>query len=161
MRPASLLAFLVPLTFALGWSAARGSVDASAPVARFVPASIAMDGKEILRGSTSDDGHPDVDEVWGYLRGITFSPTDDFAKLGLAADTAQLLLEKKGEPKAIVLDLAYGGEVRTWRLELERCVDAHGKPCWKLAPPEIERLFSYRLISRSEAARLRDPKRTR
>lgn len=161
MRFADLLAFLVPLTVVLGWSAARGGVDAHAPAARFVPATIAIDGKEILRGSASDDGKPDVDEVWGYLRGMAFTPTEEFAKLGLAADASQLLLEKKGEPKAIVLDLAYGGEVRTWRLELARGVDGQGKACWKLAEPEIERLFSYRLISRSEAARLREPKRTR
>lgn len=161
MRPSVLLALLVLSTLAICWGSAHGSADARGTAARFIPASIAVEGREILLGSTSDDGHPDVDAVWGYLSGIAFTPTEEFAKLGLTTDGAQLLLEKKGEPRAIVLDLAYGGEVRTWRLMLERSQSEQGELRWKLAPGEIERLFSYRLISRSEAARLRDPKRTR
>jgi hypothetical protein len=164
MRTAQVLLFLA---FS-GPTAATGALGIAwacelrpAPSARFIPASIAIDGREILRGSTSDDGHPDVDAVWGYLRGIAFTPTEELAKLGLATDAAELLLEKKGEPKAIVLDLAYGGEARTWRLALERSQNEKGEVRWKLAPAEIERLFPYRLISRADAARLREPKRAR
>ncbi len=164
MRPVFLPALLLLLaasTLALGWGATRGSAEVRGTAARFVRASIAFDGRVILQGSTSDDGHPDVDEVWGYLRGLAFTPTEELAKLGLATDAAELTLEKKGDPAAIVLDLAYGGEVRTWRLSLERSRNEKGEVRWKLAPAEIERLFPYRLISRAEAARLREPKRTR
>jgi hypothetical protein len=161
MRPAGvfLLIALAAPCLALGF--ARLREEQLAPGARFVRASIAIDGREILQGSTSDDGDPDADEVWGYLRGIAFTATEELAKLGLATDAAQLLLEKKGEAKPIVLDLAYGGEVRTWRLSLDRSQNEKGEVRWKLAPAEIERLFPQRLISRSEAARLREPKRAR
>lgn len=164
MRPAHVflclaLVGLAALPVALGISWAYEAPPA--PAARFVSASISIGGREILRGSASDDGQPDVDEVWGYLRGIVFAPTEEFARLGLATDAAELLLEKQGEPKAIVLDLAYGGEVRTWRLLLQRSQNEQGELRWKLAPVEIGRLFPYRLISRAEAARLREPKRTR
>lgn len=161
MRKTALLAFLFALTVVLGLAAARGGAEAREPAARFIRASLAVDGREILESSTSDDGHPDVDEVWGYLRGLEFTPTAEFEELGLAPDAPKLLLEKKGEPRAIVLEVGYGGEVRTGRLELERGVDGKGKAFWKLAPAEIERLFPYRLISRAEAARLREPKRAR
>lgn len=161
MRPAGvfLLGALAAPCFVFGLTQWRG--EGPSPSARFVRASIAFDGREILQSSTSDDGHPDVDEVWGYLRGLAFTPTEELAKLGLATDAAELLLEKKGQPTAIVLDLAHGGEVRTWRLSLERSQNEKGEVRWKLAPAEIERLFPYRLISRAEAAQLREPKRTR
>ena len=50
-----------------------------APAARLVRASIAVDGQVVLLASTSDDGHPDADQVWSYLlERLEFQPTDAF-----------------------------------------------------------------------------------
>jgi hypothetical protein len=164
MHPAHVFLSLVlaglaalPAAIGIAWAYDRPP----APSARFVRASIHLDGREILRGSTSDDGSPDVDAVWGYLKGLEFQVTEELQKLALPTDGSELVLEKKGEPNAIVLAVAYGGEARTWRLSLSRVLASDGTPCWKLRPTEIERLFPYRLISRAEAARLREPTRSR
>ncbi len=64
--------------------------------ARLIPAEIRVDGEVVLRGSTSDDGHPDVDAVWDYQRGtLAYAPTAAFAALGVPADTEEWVLEPR------------------------------------------------------------------
>lgn len=139
--------------------------DARVPLARYVPAVVTCDGVEVLRASTSDNGRPDADEVWYYLRGLTFLPTDDFARLGDPAEgkpwriPAAAKEAEKPLPVRFTVDVAYGGKVELRELLLVPA--GEGKAGWRLAPGEAERWFSHRWIARAAAADLRDPKRAK
>jgi hypothetical protein len=136
-----------------------------APFARFVPAVVLCDGVEVLRASTSDDGSPDADEVWYYLRNLTFQPTDEFARLGspTVGGTWRIPAAAAEQPKPLpvrfTVEVAYGGKVDLRELQLVPA--AGGNTGWRLAPGEAERWFQHRWIGRSAVAGLRDPKRAK
>ena len=140
---------------------------ASAPTTpvRLVSAAIRVDGLAVLRASTSDDGHPDADEVWGYLlESFEFKPTDDFDSLGLDPAVEEVTLgwlrgkatEHLGAPPKLEIEIEYGGLDAPFRLGL---VKDPGKGTWRVARETVERRFAYRRITRRQAAQLTDPRR--
>lgn len=131
---------------------------------RLLRASVTLDGKEILTSSTGDNGSPDADAVWNRLKTLDFKPTAEFAKLGLAADAKSLTIggDLPGAAKRVrrvQLSIAYGGMAYCWTLKLVRAPAHPDGPRWRVHADEIDRHFQYRMISRTEAARLKDPRR--
>lgn len=137
-----------------------------ASAARLIRASISLNGKIILEGSTSDDGHTDADGVWEYLKSIKFKPTDEFQALKVdpAAKQAVLSGAGRGVPLSdskVTVSIEYGGKSKFRKLTLIRVAkDAQGRE-WTLDPPELDAMFGYRLISRREASKLGAPGKVR
>ena len=140
--------------------------------ARIVTAEVSLDGQVVLRGSTSDDGRPDADAVWEYLRQLSLTPT---AKLASVAperredhEGGAFSLLGRAEPERrgadggpwrhadIQLDIAYGGaaELRTLRL-----IPTAKPGEWRVDLAAIEGWFGLRTIRREWAARLEEPRR--
>jgi hypothetical protein len=138
---------------------------ASPGLARMILATIRVDGELVLRASTSDDGHPDADAVWGYLLDrLEFEPTEAFAALGLEPTAESVTLgwlssrenAHAGDPPKLELEVAYGGSDEPFELGLVR---SKSGTTWRVAAETVEGRFSQRRISRSEAARLVAPER--
>jgi hypothetical protein len=127
---------------------------------RYVKVVVSMDGKPILEASTGDRGDQDADEVWSYLDRLTFRPTAEFAAT-VPASEQQRVLESRaavGQEGQIVIDMPYDGRANTRRLKLIRVPrDDFGRE-WKLDSEEIEKLSKTRLITRRQAAELKNPK---
>lgn len=176
-----ILAILLPL---LGVARlAAPFIATTATFVRLVPATISVDGVVVLRASTSDDDHPDVDEVWAYLRELRFDTTDEFAEFAAMAKDGALTLVgevtpqavRDGEPvevasnttssrplpRSVVLDVGYGGTVHLRELALVVDTPDRQGRTWQVAPSEIVRWFLRREITREEASRLKAPKRSR
>lgn len=161
------IAFILLLS---GWLAQGLLRAARTPgLARLIQAEVSVDGTVILRASTSDNGRPDADEVWGYLEGeIQFVPTEGFADLGLDGSGSHLELHGKPTgldpdspgPKfhpTLGLSLDYGGQCDLRELRLVRVDPKDGSAAWKVDPSVVERWFAMRRITRREAALLEDP----
>jgi hypothetical protein len=129
---------------------------AEAHAARLVKMEIRVNGKVVLETSTGDNGHPDADEVWGYLNQTAFAPTEDFPANPAGKDANELVLQGDPEQGNVELRVRYGGTATTRRLKLIRVPAENGR-IWKVAPEEIERLFDERTITRREAAQLKTP----
>jgi hypothetical protein len=156
-----LVGALVALGFT-GRGPLSGVVAPPAAAARLLPATISLDGKVVLRGSSSDDGHPDADEVWTGLRGMRFKPAEDWAATGLDADAEGLSEAVLGDdpPKPgrgrVLLDMSYGGTAELRRLRVVRREDPQHGRHWVVDPMVIRYAFASRQISRREAAELRN-----
>ncbi|MEM7307263.1 MAG: hypothetical protein AAF682_11365 [Planctomycetota bacterium] len=156
---------LVPLAAGGVLLAARGPVEPAAR-ARAILATVSVDGAVVLRAGTSDDGHADADEVWGYLRRLDLHPTEAFAKLGIEAGEKSVTLgwlksaanAHRGAPPALELSITYGGLDDPFRLGLVR---AEEPGLWRVAAETVERRFAHRRITRREAALLERPGRER
>jgi len=131
-----------------------------AKAARFIRASVSLNGKMILEGSTSDDGYTDADGVWEYPKSIKFKPTEEFKKLKIDPATKETVLSSKGprgEAGGTVVDIAYGGKAMPRSLKLVRVpIDERGRE-WSFDPAEVDGMFNRRLISRELASQLRKP----
>ena len=131
---------------------------------RLVTARILVDGEVVLQGSTSDDGDPDADAVWAYLHRLDLRPTEAFGSLAIEPGSDEVTLgwlrskdnAHLGKPPTLGLEIEYGGEDAPFLLGLVRSEGGH----WRVAPETVERRFSYRRITRSQAADLDEPKRT-
>ena len=138
--------------------------SAETHAARLVRATVSIDGKTILEGSTSDDGRVDADGVWEYLRSIRFKATEDFGTLELGPDSKTTVLSSKapkGRAGTIIVEIAYGGRASTRELKLVRVpADRQGRE-WSIDPGEVDRMFNRRYIRRSDAARLDTPKKSK
>lgn len=163
MPTTQLLSVLLLTTSAAFTAAAAGK-----PPARHVGAEIALDGVVVLRGSTSDDGHPDADAVWDYQLGqLTYAPTDAFAKLGVPADAVEWTLAsapapaRGARPAQVRVEVRYGGGVTTHELALVRVPRTPNGGEWRVQARDVERLFAGRSITRREAANLTTPARTK
>lgn len=136
---------------------------------RIILAEISVDGVVVLRGSASDDGHPDADEVWGYLETLKFKPTDAFQSLNVAKDAKQLELlgteipvcgerkpgEKIRRERSIRLDMSYGGHADVRELDLVRGEPDRGGATWSVTAEDIESNASWRWITRRQADQLK------
>jgi hypothetical protein len=127
---------------------------------RLILARILFDGKPILEATTSDDGYPDADAVWEYLKSVKFKPTDEFKKLKIDAAAKEALLSKKdnnGDQHEITVEIRYGGEATPDKLRLIRVPsDKRGRE-WILDPLDIDSEFNLRTISRRLASKLNKP----
>lgn len=138
-----------------------------APVARFVPASITLNGKVLFEAATDDNGQPDADQVWEYLATLQFSATDAFDSSTLKAGTAQLLLRgtpldsehKPHQARDLKLAVTHGGEAMLRELKLMRFPEDPAGGEWRVAPEQIKSSFNGRRITRRQARLLTKPKR--
>lgn len=149
-------------TLALLCFLAFNLLSSPAFAARYVPIKVYFDGELILEGNASDDGHPDADAVWEALKQVNLGETDAFIKLFGRDVGDELKIWKKPEgelPMKIRIDVAYGGvaEVTALRVRRQR-PDAAGR-VWRVHPEDVDNSFNTRLIKRSDAARLANPKR--
>jgi hypothetical protein len=135
-----------------------------ATAARYVEASITRDGITLLKGSTGDNGRVDADGVWEYLKSIKFKATEDFRRLNVAPDAKETILTSDaptGQPGTIILDIRYGGKAITRKLKLVRVpIDEYGSE-WSLDAAQVDKLFEERLIRRSDAAQLENPRNSK
>ncbi len=147
----------VCLVLAAGLSQAQ-----TAEASRYVKAQVLLDGKVILEGNASDDGHRNADQVWDALKTVRFKPTAEFQNLKVKADAKDVVVKStssEDEPARLKVDVYYGGIAHTHELHLQRVpADEYGRE-WKIDSKDVERLFESRLISRSEAGKLSEPKR--
>ena len=155
IRNVVLILFGLPLSCAL---------VCESHAARYVKAEVFLDGKTLLVGSLGDNGQPDADEVWDYLKTIKFKPTEEFLALKIKDDAKEAVLTSKapkGEPGTIVIDIRYGGKTTTRELTLIRVPrDKNGRE-WRLDPAQVDKLFGRRFLRRSDAARLKNPQNYR
>lgn len=141
------------------------TLGGEARAARYVKAVIAVDGNIVLEGSTGDNGRPDTDEVWDYLKTIRFKATEGFRALGVEDDAKEVILTTnalKGQlgitHLGIVVNIRYGGKAMTRQLAVVRVPrDQHGRE-WRIDPAQVDELFDRRFIRRSDAARLKTPR---
>ncbi|GIX01042.1 MAG: hypothetical protein KatS3mg111_4374 [Pirellulaceae bacterium] len=152
--------------------------------ARLIKIRVYVDGQVILEGSMSDDGSRDADEVWRLLeqgskekkKWAALRETEHFDAAALKPDggnESRFHLHVLGD-RQITLSVAFGGKAYVSDLILYRVATEHQdharKPTfgrtsrdkppkkWMLDAQQIGDLFSRRLISRREAARLKNPK---
>ena len=167
--PRAILVSCMTLTLVGGFVllVREASAGPRASGARLVTASIAVDGRVVLRASTSDDGHPDADEVWGYLLGqLEFKPTEAFSALGVDPASERVTLgwrkspetEARGEPPSIELTVSHGGRDAPFELGLVRNA---GEANWRVANESVRDRFPHRWITRVEAAQLTAPRRSK
>ena len=127
---------------------------------RLILARILFDGKPILETTTSDDGYPDADAVWEYLKSIKFKPTDEFKKLMIDATAREAFLSKtgkNGDQHEIIIAISYGGKATPDKLRLIRVPsDKRGRE-WTLDPLDVDSEFNLRTISRLSASKLNNP----
>lgn len=144
------------------WTCFGWTNDATA--ARVVQADISLDGKVVLEGSTGDNGRVDADGVWEYLKSIKFKATEDFRKLHVDPEAKQAVLSSnapRGQLGTIILNIRYGGKAITRELKVVRVpIDKYGRE-WSLDPAQVDKLFDDRLIRRSDAARLDNPRNSK
>lgn len=149
-------------TFALLCFFTFGLLSCPAFAARFVPIKVYLDGELILEGNASDNGHRDADAVWDALRQADLGETDAFIKLFGKDLGDEIKIWKKSDselPLKITIDVAYGGVAVVTALRVKRQrPDAAGR-VWRLHPDDVANSFSKRLIKRSYAARLSNPRR--
>ena len=124
---------------------------------RHSPAHISVDGKVVLKCGGSDNGSPDADEVWETLKTRRFYPTEHFAALQIPDDVLEFIIHSDapdGEV-GIVVDVPFGGRSETRSLRIVRTpTDEHG-PTWMVDPKEVEDMYEWRTITRTQAAYLK------
>jgi hypothetical protein len=139
--------------------------SSTAEAARLVPVEVKLNGVVILEGSTGDNGEPDADAVWDALKNINLAETGAFKKFHVDPKLKEFqvksvdLLTKR--PLPIVVEIRYGGIVETTELLLQRREPDQAGRVWRISPAEVDRLFIDRLIPRSAAAQLTNPRQER
>jgi hypothetical protein len=121
------------LVLALGVVVAAGS---QAVAARYVPISISINGKVVMKTGSGDNGNPGPDVVWRYLNKVRFEPSNGFILEPDRDDPLHATLTGN-----VVLDVSYGGRADLAQLKLVRA--AEDGP-WQVTPAEIERTFKSR-----------------
>jgi hypothetical protein len=104
--------------------------------ARYVPITISVNGRAVLKGGTGDNGDADADVVWRYLKNAKLEPIGGYSVERDPQDKLRATLTGK-----IVLEVSYAGRVELSELKLIR---AEEFASWKVAPDEIERTFKTR-----------------
>jgi len=141
-----------------------GTLAGESRAARYVRTDVSLDGKTVLQGSTGDNGRPDADQVWDYLKTIRFKATKEFPGLAVKHDAKETVLTSsapKGKPGGVVIDIRYGGMAMTRQLTLIRVPRDKDEREWRLDPDQVDQLFDRRFIRRSDAARLKNPQNSR
>ena len=137
---------------------------------RLLRAEVRVGNKVVLRGTTSDDGSQDADEVWSMAHTIKLFPTKEFASLKVPADADEFMVLGTPIPPDPVADnelhehdavfqVSIGGKYETMALKIERVAPVFGKPWWRIPRDTLESQFNFRLISRRLARELKKPRR--
>ena len=139
------------------------TLASEARAARMLAAHISLDGKIVLETWFGDNGRPDADEVWDYLKTIKFEATKEFLGLEVKHDAKEMVLTSNAprSRRGVVVYISYGGEAITHELTLVRVARDESGREWRLDPAQVDRLFNNHLISRSDAARLRNPRNSK
>ena len=147
------------------------SLPTASPFARLIRVDVILDGKTILRGSTSDAGRQNVDDVWrSVVKSVrersystTLYPTEHFKKEMLTERHGNSFSLKAPDRKAkVVIRVSYGGratvsELKLTRVEDTRQLGGRDRPRnWCLDADQLQQLFATRLISRKDAAKIQD-----
>lgn len=138
------------------------SLHGSVLAARYVPVKVFVNGKLILTGSASDDGRRDADEVWESLNRVELKESGAFRELVGNANRDHVELgdvRTTSSDSSIRVDVRYGGVADTRRLRLVRFMSDDGTVSWRIHSNDVERLFGDRMITRSAAKSLVNPKR--
>ena len=141
-------------------SSAIGVLPSDA-TARYVEATVNWKGKQLLVGSTSDNGKPDADAVWDYLDGMRFRATDAFRELLESPDAKQVEITnpKDAQARNIEIEIRYGGRVGVWKLMVNKVETEVDDPrCWTIDAKITERFADLRWITRAWARRLKKPR---
>jgi hypothetical protein len=104
--------------------------------ARYVPMTLSINGKAVLKAGSGDNGSPGPDVVWRYLKNAKFQPTNGFSVEPDRDDPLRATLAGN-----VVVDVSYGGRADVSELKLVR---ATKEEPWQIAPEEIERTFKSR-----------------
>ncbi len=163
----TLLFALAPLSR----TEAPAASDAEAPSAaahpaRLIRAEVRVGNKVVLRGTTSDDGSPDADEVWLAADQVKLLPTEHFQDLEVPAKANKHLVVGTPIPPDGVTDhepahrdavfwISAGGKIEGMTLEIERTTTRLGKPAWKIPRHVLTNRFDFRLIARYQARQLK------
>jgi hypothetical protein len=151
---------IVPLLLLSGVAMARLLPPAEhlgAANARAILAEVMMNDVVYFRATTGDNGSPNVDEVWAYLPGLNFKPTQAFLdQLGEQPLGTTVALAGKKNQRSIELSISYGG--RTWIRNLTLELDAD---VWRISADQVETNAPYRWIRRRAVDDLCEAKRKR
>lgn len=124
---------ILPVVFAMG-----GGTCQTAVAKRIINAHIAvLENSIVLMSSTSDDGNPDSDAVWGYLQRVPFG---DAKKILIRPDPGDpLSATLRGD---IEVAIEYGGSIRVSSLTLVRTHP--GDAQWTIASEQVQRTLTHR-----------------
>jgi len=125
-----------------------------AHAARLVKVRVYVDEVIILEGSTSDDGSPDADVAWNYLREIQLKPTKEFETFvdRMKVNDHSLELSATGR-----ITVSYGGRKEFRKAFFKISKDEKGAAQYRLNSELVDKWFDSRLITRREAAGLVSP----
>lgn len=166
MQRTALTALLTLAPFMLGGAPATDAADTSAHPARLIRAEVRVGNKVVLRGTTSDDGSPDADEVWLAADQVKLLPTEHFAALKVPPKATKHLVvgtpipsdgvtDHESNHRDAVFSISAGGKIEGMTLEIERTTVGFGKPAWKIPRHVVIDRFNWRLITRYEARQLK------
>ena len=171
MNRTALTALLALAPLMLGGAPATATdAETSARSARLIRAEVRVGNKVVLRGTTSDDGRRDADEVWLAADQVKLLPTEHFAELKVPAKATKHLVVGTPIPPDGVTDhepnhrdavfwISAGGKIEGMTLEIERTTVGLGEPAWKIPRHVLIDRFNWRLITRHEARQLKKPQR--
>jgi|GEM_PF-1113479 len=163
--PATILTLIITASGA-PWASTTSNADTSgATTQRLIRAEVRVGNKVVLRGTTSDDGSPDADEVWLAADQVKLHPTEHFAALKVPEKTKKHLVVGTLIPPDGVTDhepahrdavfwISAGGKIEGMTLEIERTTSGLGKPAWRIPRHVLIDRFNWRLITRYEARHL-------
>ena len=166
MQRTALTALLTLTPLVLGGAPATDAAEASASPARLIRAEVRVGNKVVLRGTTSDDGSRDADEVWLAADQVKLLPTEHFAALEVPAEAKKHRLVGTPIPpdgvtdhepahRDAVFSISAGGKIEGMSLEIERTTIGFGKPAWRIPRHVLIDRFNWRLITRHEARQLK------
>ena len=166
MHRTRLPALLALAPLMLGGAPATDAPETSARPARLIRAEVRIGNKVVLRGTTSDDGSRDADEVWLAADQVKLLPTEHFAALKVPEEATKHLVVGTPIPPDGVTDhepahrdaffsISAGGKIVGMTLEIERTTVGLGKPAWKIPRHVLIDRFDWRLITRYEARQLK------
>lgn len=166
MHRTRLPALLALAPLMLGGAPATDAPETSARPARLIRAEVRIGNKVVLRGTTSDDGSRDADEVWLAADQVKLLPTEHFAALKVPEEaTKHLVVGTPIPPDGVtdhepahrdaVFSISAGGKIVGMTLEIERTTVGLGKPAWKIPRHVLIDRFDWRLITRYEARQLK------
>jgi len=141
-------------------------VQPSSPVkSRLIPVLVKLDGKIVLKGSSSDDGSLDPDEIWNLFEmaaatrdkqaGLKETAKLDRAMITQHPDFDGMYRLTSGDGSKIELSITHSGIALVKELRLRK-ID-HKSKKWILDDSQIDELFSTRLLSRELVRQLKNP----
>ena len=144
------------------------NVETRPPAERLLRSEVRVGNKVVLRGTASDDGTPDADEVWSMAHTVKLYPTEDFADLKASADAEEFMVlgtpippdgrfDNPVHETDVVFKISSGGEFATMALQIEKVDVLFGKSWWKVPREALQLRSTTRLVPRYLVAKLKKP----